>query len=37
MRNRRDIPGPESFEQLLANLYDVADANRAVQGPQVSG
>jgi hypothetical protein len=34
MRNRRDIPSVATFERLLDSLYEIAAANRAVQGPK---
>ncbi len=33
MHNRRDIPGVDTFSRFLDDLYDLADANRRVQGP----
>lgn len=35
MHNRRDIPGVEVFTRFLDDLYNLADANRRVQGPGV--
>ncbi len=34
MKSRRDIPDAESFGEMLDRLYDLAVANRGVQGPE---
>ncbi len=34
MHSRRDIPGPETFSRFLDDLYDLAEINRRIQGPQ---
>ena len=37
MHNRRDIPGVETFTRFLDDLYNLAEANRRVQGPAPAG
>jgi hypothetical protein len=34
MQNRRDIPNVETFARFLDDVYALAGANRAVQGPE---